>query len=167
MFQIIRFTDEEDDTYVEVQSLNLWSENFTTNTLPEGIFLDWNEVNLVGWNNCISIGYARKESFELMVLQDYKKQKWTPKKIIIPVKGPAKNDTGLKLAKEERIFCSSKFDLHISDEGDYRLSLVGKGVMGDAKCGVTGEILHKPSLVSFKGIMMPENGYHDLNIERK
>ncbi|PRQ44415.1 putative F-box domain-containing protein [Rosa chinensis] len=163
LFQIITFTDEDEDMYLEVQSLDLWSEHFTTNTLPQGVSLDWNEVSVLRWNNCLSVGYMKEESLDLMVLQDYKERKWSPNMIIIPVKGPKKNDGRPKFAKEITKIPSTEFDLHINDEGDYRLSSVRKEEMREAKCGETGEILHKPSLVSFKGIMMPENGYYPKN----
>ncbi|XP_004305537.1 PREDICTED: F-box protein At5g65850-like [Fragaria vesca subsp. vesca] len=88
LVQIIRFTDEEEDMYREVQTLDIWSEHFTTNTLPEGVSLNWKEVHVVRWNNCLSVGYTKEESLDLWVLQDYKEQKWSPNKIIIPVKGP-------------------------------------------------------------------------------
>ncbi|KAL6141548.1 hypothetical protein ACLB2K_059836 [Fragaria x ananassa] len=163
LVQIIRFTEEKEDMYIEVQTLDIWSEHFTTNTLPEGVSLDWKEVHVVRWNNCLSVGYTKEESLDLWVLQDYKEQKWSPNKIIIPVKGPKKNDGRPMFAKDIAEIFFYRIDLHISDEGEYRLSQVMKEEIRTE----TGEIIHKPSLISFKGIMMAGNGYHPFTLRMK
>lgn len=75
LLQTIRVTDNEEDLYMEIHSLDLWSECFITSTLHRGDFSDFNDVQFLLWNNCLTVGYATETSLEyFLVLEEYKER---------------------------------------------------------------------------------------------
>lgn len=74
------------DLYLEIQSLDIWSERFTTNTVPRGFFADLNEVSVLTWNHCLAVRNMTEENLNVLVLEDFKEHKWSQNKIIVPLK---------------------------------------------------------------------------------
>lgn len=73
------------DLYMEIQSLDIWSERFTTNTVPRGFFADLNEVSVLTWNHCLAVRNITEENLNVLVLEDFKEHKWSQNKIIVPL----------------------------------------------------------------------------------
>ncbi|ONI11856.1 hypothetical protein PRUPE_4G130300 [Prunus persica] len=74
------------DMYLEVHCLDLWSETFMTATLPEGVFSDLSKARIISWNQSIAVVDIIDEALHALVLEDFKEQKWSRYKNIVPMK---------------------------------------------------------------------------------
>ncbi|KAA8515449.1 hypothetical protein F0562_018940 [Nyssa sinensis] len=67
----------------EVVCLNLENENSTSVKVPHYFFSNWKKVWPVIWNGKVSLVGIAGEELTVWVLEDYKKQKWAERKIVI------------------------------------------------------------------------------------
>lgn len=74
------------DLYLEVKSLDLWTECFVTTRLPEGVFGDLEKVFAFNWNHLLAVGEIVEEALSVLVLEDFKDHKWSKNKIVVPLK---------------------------------------------------------------------------------
>lgn len=79
--------DESEEVDIEVQSLDLESECFcTSTTVPQGFFSDLTKVSVVDCNRHLSFGNIVEEELNVLVLEDFKKGKWSEKKLVVPLR---------------------------------------------------------------------------------
>ncbi|KAK2990989.1 hypothetical protein RJ640_005471 [Escallonia rubra] len=77
-------TRKGSDVEEVVASLNLETETFTVTTLPKGLYPDWEKVWAVSWKGKLALLDRAREHLCVMVLENYKKQKWGERYTVIP-----------------------------------------------------------------------------------
>ncbi|XP_040371942.1 putative F-box protein At1g46840 [Rosa chinensis] len=142
--QIIRLTAP--DYYLQVQSLDVWRECFTTTTLPQGVFVDLTKVRGYTWNNCTSVVDMTEETLNILALEDFKEHKWSKNKIKIPLK--VLKDCHPHLRDRT---VSAAFELLFGASYDFKYNK-RKGIVTKATLRPSGERLHKPSLMTLRGM---------------
>lgn len=73
-------------SYLEVQSFDVWSECFTVTTLSPGVFSDLTKVFSLRWNHFLAVADITDETLNVLVLKNFKEHKWSKKKIVVPLK---------------------------------------------------------------------------------
>ncbi|KAK1557900.1 hypothetical protein Q3G72_033898 [Acer saccharum] len=66
-------------------SLDMGSECFFNNTLPQGLFSNLSKVLDFILNGCVAFGDIVEEKLNLIVLEDYKMHKWSVTKTVVPL----------------------------------------------------------------------------------
>ncbi|PQQ15326.1 F-box protein [Prunus yedoensis var. nudiflora] len=153
-------TDGE-DMYLEVHCLDLWSETFMTATLPGGVFSDLSKARVISWNQSIAVVDIIDEALHALVLEDFKEQKWSRYKNIVPV----------KFLKQTQ-FPEGESIVPSSVDSDELRFIYNNGqivLMYDMKTHKVKSFIrrrfdgegwgnHRPSLMSFKGMRPEEEG---------
>ncbi|XP_050234873.1 F-box protein At5g49610-like [Mercurialis annua] len=70
----------------EMISLDLETETFTRNALPQSLFSNWTKIWTLQWNDKLGFGHidGEKGDFHVLVLRDYKNLKWD-KQMVLPL----------------------------------------------------------------------------------
>ncbi|KAM1033397.1 hypothetical protein TB2_036384 [Malus domestica] len=84
---------EGHDMCLQIHSLDLWSECLTTSTLPEGVFVDLENLQTFLWDNRPAVADIVGGDLHILVLVDFKEHKWSQNKIIVPLKNLKVDDT--------------------------------------------------------------------------
>ncbi|KAK3035117.1 hypothetical protein RJ639_032619 [Escallonia herrerae] len=79
----VRVTRTGSDIEEVVASLDLETETFTVTYLPKGLYPDWDKVWAVSWKGKLAFLDRAREDLCVMVLEDYRKQKWGKRYTII------------------------------------------------------------------------------------
>ncbi|KAK0579494.1 hypothetical protein LWI29_027135 [Acer saccharum] len=90
--------------YIEVNSFDMKTECCFSNTLPGGFFSDQSNVMSMKWNDCIAFGDIVEYNLNVIVLEDEKKNKWSEKKIVIPLPFLKRNPDIKKLSRFSAAF---------------------------------------------------------------
>ncbi|KAK2644260.1 hypothetical protein Ddye_019455 [Dipteronia dyeriana] len=85
--QAIYYDDGSDDSdlYSDVYCLDVESECFFINVLPQGLFSDSNKVLALDWDGCLAYAEIVEEKLNVIILEDFRKHKWSQRKIIVPL----------------------------------------------------------------------------------
>ncbi|KAM1562230.1 hypothetical protein ACFX1Z_005262 [Malus domestica] len=78
---------------LQIHSLDLWSERLTTTTLPQGAFIDLENLWPFLWDNRPAVAGIVGGDLHILVLVDFKEHKWSQNKIIFPLKNLEVDDT--------------------------------------------------------------------------
>lgn len=154
----LRIIQVGSNIYEEVVSIDLETELITSTSLPHGSFLDWKKVWTFDWDGRPSLAYTVEDDLNVLVLENYKQQKWGQVKKIVPLKflkenpdtrtdlaffyAPLPCEIWIKLGKGEKWVCynaESKKITHTTKVSD----------------SSPEHYIFRPSLVSLKG-MQPE-----------
>ncbi|KAH7569033.1 hypothetical protein ACOSP7_012208 [Xanthoceras sorbifolium] len=79
------YYDDGTDFYGDVYCLDVETECFFINTLPQGLFSDLSKVLAVDWDGCLAYADIVEEKLNVIVLEDYRKHRWSQRKIIVPL----------------------------------------------------------------------------------
>ena len=81
----VKRDDHGSNSSIDVCSLDMGSECFFNNTLPQGLFSNLSKVLDFILNGCVAFGDIVEEKLNLIVLEDYKMHKWSVTKTVVPL----------------------------------------------------------------------------------
>ncbi|EEF37722.1 conserved hypothetical protein [Ricinus communis] len=87
----VKLNEDGSNFYYYVYSLDLETEKFYRTVLPKG-FLNPQQAKDLCWKGCLAAYEIVKEVLNIMVLEDYKKGKWSETKIVLPLTFLQDND---------------------------------------------------------------------------
>lgn len=163
IFHFTRFVEDGLGEF-EIVSMDLDNEVFTCCKVPKRLLS--NCQRLMSWNQNLSLASIVDEELHVWVLEDYKKQKWADRKIVIPLpflkKDPNMKECLDPCSVEGGIvwFCVNYVKLVGYDFKSLKVA--------DVICAPEGEKLvcaYHPSLVTLKG-MQAEEKEHAHKVEQ-
>ncbi|CAL2254774.1 unnamed protein product [Prunus armeniaca] len=81
---LVIFIVDGNNLCLEIQSLDIWNECFTTTAVPRGFLVDLRKVLISYWNQCVAFAEIAEGKFNMLVLEDVKEHKWSRKQITVP-----------------------------------------------------------------------------------
>ncbi|KAB2601862.1 cyclin-B3-1 [Pyrus ussuriensis x Pyrus communis] len=151
--------DGQDLSILEVQRLDLVDESVLTATLPQGVFPDLNKVCVINWNKHVAVVEIVNATLHALVCEDSKENKWSPKKIVVPLKFMEKIFPPLQEGRDVIIPVNVDGDDFSFYCFQGEQSFVYNTKMQKAKylySGVDRWTAHRPSLMGFKGMRLEE-----------
>ncbi|KAK4439296.1 putative F-box protein [Sesamum alatum] len=141
-----------------VVSLDMGTELFTINHLPEGLTCNRTGLWDLDWDGKLALVQIVGENLQVMELEDYKKHRWCADKKVIPLP-PMKKDIG----GERKLFplFAKQGDIWFWSKGEKIFTYTIKtGQVSDVKKTQTFSLSnklypYKPSLITFEG-MVPD-----------
>ncbi|PIN14258.1 hypothetical protein CDL12_13117 [Handroanthus impetiginosus] len=144
----------------EIVSLDLEAECFTVNHLPKGLFDDWETVWDLEWNGKLAFAVIIEQNLEVMILEDYKKGRWSLKKKAIRLtflekyKYPQENIFPL-FAKNGDIWFWLKNEKIL--EYTIETGQIAHVIRSEAFSPENKLYVYKPSLITFEGMQPDTN----------
>ena len=86
------------EIYVKIYTFDFENECFSTtnSTLTQGSFTRSSKVSVMAWDGCLSYAEVKEEALNVWVLEDYKKKRWSKRKIVLPLTFLKENHIKLK-----------------------------------------------------------------------
>lgn len=140
----------------EVVSLDLGTECFTITTLPNDLYQDWEKVWALNWSGKLAFADIVKEELQVLVLEDYKKHKWSETKTIVPLaymnkEGYLKADLVPLIADSGTVWFWLKDKTIFSY--NMKTGCIGKKLVSSGGCTIAKAFYQwPPSLIIFKGM---------------
>lgn len=141
----------------EIVSFDLNKEDFTCLKVSENFLPDWRKVRIIGWNKKPAVYSVVQHELHVWVLEDYKKQKWADRKIIVPLTF-LWEDPSIKECYIQYRVQSGIVWFKVSCNKVLAYCIESKEVVSTI-CGPEGEEIscyHIPSIITLKG-MLAEN----------
>lgn len=158
----VLFIKAGEETVAEVVTLDVETEGFTQNRMPGGVFGDIETAGVLDWNGKLAFYDIVGQDMELMVLEDFKKKRWSREKEVIHLPFLHKDKENLMyplFRKEDEIWFrlkQEKIFVYMIDSGSVRdVEQPRFALSGDVYC-------YKPSFITFEG-MQPDQ---DLQVYR-